>query len=363
VNAARGTGPWAGDTAPALACLLSDPNMENERVSEALAQLGKAAVSQVVPLAVQAEDGPLRLRAVRTLGRIGPDAADAVPALLGILAEKLPEEDPPNVRINELVSIADGEFPDEDGDASDWVEFYNQKKEPVNLEGWTFTNDITDPGKWTFPAVDLDPDGYIVVFASGKNRTPLDTRRLHTNFELDDKGGCVVLFDPSGTLVSEMEFPEGVRGWSWICVDEKPLREICAKALGCIGPAALPQLTALLRDTAAEPEVRAMAAQAVGRMREGGRAALPDLLGAMKCAEARVRVEAVAAVGLLADDAWETFPEAVPALVAASQQEDVMVRDTALAALCELDQKQCREAPKSEWAEHFRDLWRDRGWN
>ncbi|MEZ4238873.1 MAG: CotH kinase family protein [Myxococcota bacterium] len=59
---------------------------------------------------------------------------------------------------------------DEDGDSSDWLELRNADSVPVDLAGWTLSDDPADPAKWTFPPRILAPDDRVLVFASGKDR-------------------------------------------------------------------------------------------------------------------------------------------------------------------------------------------------
>ncbi|HBO52715.1 MAG TPA: hypothetical protein DD471_12090, partial [Planctomycetes bacterium] len=68
-----------------------------------------------------------------------------------------------------LAENSDG-LADEDGDSSDWVELQNQGAATVNLDGWSLTDDAGDLRKWFFPAVELLPGEYLLVFASGKGR-------------------------------------------------------------------------------------------------------------------------------------------------------------------------------------------------
>src|SRR5437868_2645892 len=60
---------------------------------------------------------------------------------------------------------------DVDGDSSAWIELYNPDAAAVNLNGWYLADKPTTKTKWKFPAVTLAPGGYLVVFASNKNRT------------------------------------------------------------------------------------------------------------------------------------------------------------------------------------------------
>src|SRR5260221_626292 len=69
---------------------------------------------------------------------------------------------------------------DEDGNFPDWVEIYNPDSAAVNLNGWYLTDNANKKTKWMFPSVAIAPHGYLVVFASGKNRRD-PTRPLPTS--------------------------------------------------------------------------------------------------------------------------------------------------------------------------------------
>src|SRR5688572_13761704 len=83
--------------------------------------------------------------------------------------------------ITEFMARNQGTLLDEDGDTSDWVEIYNAGDTPVDLAGWSLTDDSKKLHKWQFPAVTLAPGKFMIVFASGKDRTD-PTRNLHTSF-------------------------------------------------------------------------------------------------------------------------------------------------------------------------------------
>ncbi len=104
-----------------------------------------------------------------------------------------------SVRINEFMAANDTGLADEDGAQPDWIELHNPLAAPVSLAGWRLTDDAADLALWTFPAVSIPAGGYLVVFASGKNRSPL-AGNLHTNFSLDSAGEPLLLIKPDGTL-------------------------------------------------------------------------------------------------------------------------------------------------------------------
>jgi hypothetical protein len=67
---------------------------------------------------------------------------------------------------------------DEDGEYADWIEVGNLGTQPVNLGGWTLTDDPDDRRKWVSPATNLNGGAYLVVFASDKDRAvPADNNR------------------------------------------------------------------------------------------------------------------------------------------------------------------------------------------
>jgi len=59
---------------------------------------------------------------------------------------------------------------DEDQEAEDWIELYNAGDAAVNLEGYTMTDNSAEPNQWTFTSYELQPQEFIIVFLSGKNR-------------------------------------------------------------------------------------------------------------------------------------------------------------------------------------------------
>ncbi len=96
--------------------------------------------------------------------------------------------------------LSGGEFLDKDGESSDWIEIWNPTSGVLDLEGWFLTDDPEDLTKWEFPAVELAPSGFLVVFASGKNeRDP--AAELHANFALAAGGESVALVTPDETIV------------------------------------------------------------------------------------------------------------------------------------------------------------------
>src|SRR5581483_3523859 len=104
--------------------------------------------------------------------------------------------------ITEFLASNVANLPDEDGDYPDWIELHNPDATPVSLNGWYLTDSAKKKTKWAIPAVTLPADGYLVIFASGKDRTD-PTRPLHTNFSLDADGEYLALVRPDATVAIE----------------------------------------------------------------------------------------------------------------------------------------------------------------
>lgn len=98
--------------------------------------------------------------------------------------------------INEFVAANGSGLTDEEGNYVDWIEIYNRSGQPVNLGGWALTNNPDQPARWTFPDMTLGGHEYLVVFASGQNRTGVEPgMALHTNFRLGKQGEFLGLYN------------------------------------------------------------------------------------------------------------------------------------------------------------------------
>ena len=104
------------------------------------------------------------------------------------------------VVITEFLASNSTGLADENGDRSDWIELYNSGPLAVDLDGWHLTDDRDDLVKWTFPAVSISSGGYLLVFASDKDRAPL-AGELHANFKLAVKSGYLGLVQSNGTTI------------------------------------------------------------------------------------------------------------------------------------------------------------------
>jgi len=115
----------------------------------------------------------------------------------------------PNIVINEWMASNQSTLADPaDGRFEDWLELYNAGSEPIDLAGYTLTDDLSLPGRWRFP-VDtiIEPDGYLLIWLDGDlPQQDSPQGQWHANFSLTSGGECIGLFNPEGVRVDAVEF-------------------------------------------------------------------------------------------------------------------------------------------------------------
>jgi hypothetical protein len=117
-----------------------------------------------------------------------------------------------DVIITELSAGGQESIYDEDGDFSDFIELYNQTDHAVNLKGYYLSDDNDEPYRFALPDMELEAGEYVVVFASGKDRT--DSGYVHLNFKLS-ANETLSLYNPEGELVDRVEVPTLTDGLSY----------------------------------------------------------------------------------------------------------------------------------------------------
>src|SRR2546428_1729996 len=149
------------------------------------------------------------------MGRVMPPRLVLAALLFLVACVQTPAAE--NVFISEFMAVNNWTLADEDGDFSDWIEIHNGGTTTVDLNGWFLTDRISQLTEWRFPSTNLPPNGYLVVFASGKDRRQPGAP-LHTNFKLSSGGEYLALVKPDGTnVVSSYSpvFPPQVSGISY----------------------------------------------------------------------------------------------------------------------------------------------------
>ncbi|SMP57305.1 CotH kinase family protein [Anoxynatronum buryatiense] len=102
--------------------------------------------------------------------------------------------------INEVMASNGSVLRDEDGDYSDWIELYYTGRQPLDLTGFYLSDDPLHLMKWEFPQGEIQPGGYLLLWASGKDQvSPLG--QLHTNFRISAAGESLTLTAPDGVQI------------------------------------------------------------------------------------------------------------------------------------------------------------------
>lgn len=137
-----------------------------------------------------------------TLTATGPGGTTTAEVTVGV---DLPFQPP---LLNEIVALNRNSLTDEEGDHSDWIEIRNPNPFHLDLGGYRLADSANVPDPWEFPSgTVLAPDGFLIVFASGKDRR-LSGAPLHTDFSLGGEGEDLFLLAPdAATVVTRLLFP------------------------------------------------------------------------------------------------------------------------------------------------------------
>lgn len=146
----------------------------------------------------------------KTLGRF-PDGNPDPPLVLFLATPAAPNDNLvplPPVTINEWMAANDGAVADPaDGDFDDWFELFNAGAQAVNLSGFTLTDDLADPVKFTIPnGAVIAPGGFLLVWADNEPVQHQSGGDLHASFSLRASGEAIGLFAPDGREVDSVIF-------------------------------------------------------------------------------------------------------------------------------------------------------------
>lgn len=123
------------------------------------------------------------------------------------------------IQINELLAVNSSIASDPDfGEYADYVELHNISAAPVDLSGYTLTDDAANKTKWKLPDLMLEPGQFLVIWTDGTNKHPGDTAFVsyhnavetmtapHASFRLSGGGEYIGLFNPQKMLVDEQVY-------------------------------------------------------------------------------------------------------------------------------------------------------------
>ncbi len=131
--------------------------------------------------------------------------------------------------INEILAKNSATLPDEAGEYDDWIELYNAGKETIDIGGFSVTDDLENPVKWTIPlnnssATTISPGSYLILWADGDP----EQGTLHLGFNLNGDGENIGVYDlygnpmdvlsfgPQNTDISYGRLPDGSNNWVFL---------------------------------------------------------------------------------------------------------------------------------------------------
>lgn len=108
------------------------------------------------------------------------------------------------LRINEIMASNGKTIRDSEKESKDWIEIYNCTNKPIALKGYGLSDDPKNPYLWTFPDVTIEAKGFLLIWASGKDKIDAVNQEYHTNFKITSQGEAIVLTDNNGNCVDEV---------------------------------------------------------------------------------------------------------------------------------------------------------------
>lgn len=110
-----------------------------------------------------------------------------------------------DVVINEIMTKNNLTVADQDGEYNDWVEFYNNSSNTVDLSGYYLSDNNSNLQKWQIPnGTTIQPNGYLIIWLD----TDTTQTGLHANFKLSSSGDNLCFSNTNGLLISEVLIPQ-----------------------------------------------------------------------------------------------------------------------------------------------------------
>lgn len=102
--------------------------------------------------------------------------------------------DPNSILINELMASNSATIQDEGGAFADWLEIYNPTDNPISMNGYFLSDNLTIKNKWAFPDTTIQPNEYLLVWIDDDEKEG----PMHASFNLNKDGEYIGLFQQSG---------------------------------------------------------------------------------------------------------------------------------------------------------------------
>ena len=117
-----------------------------------------------------------------------------------------------DIVINEVMPVNSSVVQDQDGEYDDWIELFNTSDLSIDISGYYLSDKKDNYSKWRLPeGTSIQGKGFLIIWADD------DTTQigLHANFKLSSLGETVILSEPDGSMVDQIEFPGQTRELSY----------------------------------------------------------------------------------------------------------------------------------------------------
>ncbi len=117
-----------------------------------------------------------------------------------------------NIFINEFLTVNDGTYLDEYGEADDWIEIYNASSDTVDIAGLFITDSIPDPLKYQIPDGSplsrIPPHKHIVLWADNQTGQGV----LHLGFKLDGRKEQIGIYQVGSGMIDSLSYSYNFSG-------------------------------------------------------------------------------------------------------------------------------------------------------
>ena len=127
--------------------------------------------------------------------------------------DSLISKDDKELEINEFLASNKGNFKNEKGEYSGYIEIKNISDKTIDLNNYSLSNNENVSFKWQFPSIKLSKGDVIVVFTNGVSNKEGE---LSTSFKLENKNGVVILSNNKGKIIDKIKYENLANGIAYI---------------------------------------------------------------------------------------------------------------------------------------------------
>ena len=117
--------------------------------------------------------------------------------------KSLESDEEKTIEINEILVENRGNFKNESGEYSGYIEIRNVSDKTINLENYGLSNSEDVSFKWQFPSFSLSSGKVLLIYTSGISSKEGE---LSTSFKLRNKNGTVLITNTKGKVIDKVNY-------------------------------------------------------------------------------------------------------------------------------------------------------------